>query len=116
MLWCLGWAAVAALSLVPPAAIPNVGNDKLAHMLVYAWMAAAAVSFCRCPARLAVLALVTMLAGGALELAQGMVAHRHLDVADAVANGIGATLGYLVALAALLVVRRPWLQGSPSPS
>ena len=115
VLWCLGWVGVAALSLMPPAGIPDIGGDKLAHMLAYAWMAAAAVTFCRCPARLALLAVVTMLVGGAMELAQGLVPNRHLDGADAVANGVGATLGYLIALAALFVLRRPPLQGSPSP-
>ena len=62
MLWCLGWVAVAALSLMPPAMIPDVGGDKLAHMLAYAWMAAATVTFCRCPDRLALMPLTTVCA------------------------------------------------------
>ena len=114
VLWCLGWIGVAALSLMPEAVIPDVGGDKVAHMLAYGTMAAAAVTFCRCPARLALLALVTLFLGGTMEIAQTYVPGRQLDGADVVANGVGAVLGYLVALMVLLVLRRP-LQDSPSP-
>ena len=113
LLWCLGWAVVATLSLVPLAAHGLPGGDKVAHASAYAVMAAGAVTFCRGPGRLALLALFAAAVGAVVEVAQGYVG-RQVDDLDALANGVGAALGYLIALAALVVLRRPPLQDSPS--
>ena len=117
LLWCLGWVGVAVLSLLPLAVPGYHGSDKVLHALGYAGMAAGAVTFCRDPVRLALLALFATAVGGAVEIAQGYVG-RDASVLDAVANGVGAAIGYAVALVTLLllrvVLRRP-LQDSPSP-
>lgn len=118
LLWCLGWVGVATLSLLPLAVPGYHGSDKVLHALGYAGMAAGAVTFCRDPVRLALLALLATAVGGAVEIAQGYVG-RDASVLDAVANGVGAAIGYAVALVTLLllrtVLRRSPLQDSPSP-
>ncbi len=109
---------MATLSLLPLAVHGYHGTDKVLHALGYAGMAAGAVTFCRDPVRLALLALLAAAVGGVVEIAQGYVG-RDASLLDAAANGVGAAIGYAVALATLLllriVLRRPPLQDSPSP-
>ena len=115
VLWCLGWVGVATLSLLPIATpIPMADGDKLLHALTYGGMTAAAVAFCRSPGRLALIALFAVALGGLVEIAQGLVAWRHASVLDAVANAVGAALGYLIGLLALAVLRR-LPKDAPSP-
>ncbi len=116
LLWCLGWVGVAVLSLLPLAVHGYHGSDKVLHALGYAGMAAGAVTFCRDPGRLALLALLGAALGGLVEIAQAYVG-RDAEWLDALANFAGATAGYLVALTALFVLRllRRLLQDSPSP-
>lgn len=101
-LWCLGWVAVAVLSLVPISIPGPRGSDKALHFATYALMTAAAVTFCRSPWRLLLIALAATLIGGVIEIAQGLVPYRSMSMADAVANALGALLGYALALAAAL--------------
>jgi VanZ family protein len=104
-LWGVAWAVVAVLLLMP-LSVPS-GGDLVIHFLLFATMAFTAVGFNRHPAQLALLALVTAALGMALEYAQGYVPTRSSTVADAVANDLGAFVGYVAALTVLYVVIRP---------
>lgn len=94
--------AVAILSLLPPNAEPSVSflSDKLQHASAYAWLALiGAIAY---SSRRANMALVVMLPifGAAIELAQYFVPGRTPELADAIANLIGALLGLALALGA----------------
>lgn len=106
-LWCLGWLIVAVLLLAPLDAAGPRGSDKLVHLLVFASLAFGTIGFCRSPRTLTLLAATTLLAGAALEAAQGLVAYRTVEIADALANAAGATLGFLAALVVLTFWSRP---------
>lgn len=100
-----GWvfiALVVCLSLVPKLPQPALAlNDKLGHLLAYAWLmlwfAQLRASFV---ARLLLL-LGFSLMGLALEFLQGLTQSRHYDVIDMLANASGAALGWLAAHTAL---------------
>jgi VanZ family protein len=70
-------------------------------------MAFAAIGFSRRPGQLAWLALLTIALSIGLEFAQGFVPDRMSEIADGVANGIGALVGYGAALFVLFFVIRP---------
>ena len=106
-LWGAAWVGVAA-ALLLPLGVPTPGrSDLLGHFLLFGAMAFGAVGFSRRPGQLACLALVTVAFATALELAQGLVPYRTFEVADAVANGVGALAGYVAALLVLYHVIRP---------
>lgn len=106
-LWCLGWIVLSAALLAPmPLPTPG-GSDKLAHFGAFAAMAFAAVSFCHSPWRLALLAVLTTAGGVLLEFAQGFVPYRSFDLSDAIADGLGASAGYVLALIVLYAWIRP---------
>lgn len=106
-LWCLGWIVLSAALLAPmPLPTPG-GSDKLAHFGAFAGMAFAAVSFCHSPWRLALLAVLTTAGGVLLEFAQGFVPYRSFDLSDAIADGLGAGAGYVLALIVLYAWIRP---------
>jgi VanZ family protein len=106
LMWCLAWLVVAALLLAP---LPSTSakSAALAHAVLFGGMALGAVTFCHHPGQLTLLTLLTIAGGTALEFAQGLVPYRTFDLHDAVANVLGATCGYLAALAILYSVVRP---------
>ena len=106
-LWGVAWVVVAALLLLPLSVPGPGGGDLVAHFLLFAAIAFAAVGFSRRPGQLAWLTLATGALGMALEYAQGFVPYRTSEVADAVANGLGALAGYVAALLVLYFVIRP---------
>jgi VanZ family protein len=88
-----GVAAVVVLSLIPGKQVPSLGiSDKIEHFAAYALLGLiGALAF---PTRRSAALLIVLLPamGLALEVAQTFVADRSTDLADAVANGIGAWL------------------------
>jgi hypothetical protein len=117
ILWGLAWGAIAALLLLPLGAQAPAGSDLVAHFLVFAAMAFAAVGFSRRPGQLAVLALGTFAGGMALEFAQRLLPYRSFELSDLAADGLGAIAGYAAALLVLYFVIRPAepsLQGAAS--
>jgi VanZ family protein len=106
-LWGVAWLLVAALLLLPLGVPGSEGTDRVAHVLVFGAMVFAAVGFSRRPGQLAWLAGVTIALGGALEYAQSFLPYRTSAVADAVANGVGAVVGFAAALLVLYLVIRP---------
>jgi VanZ family protein len=107
LIWGLAWLVVAALMLMPLGVPGPPGSDLAVHFLVFGTMAFAAVSFSRHPGRLAGFALMTIALGAALEYAQSFVPYRSPAIADAVADGAGALIGYALALLVLYFVIRP---------
>ena len=106
-LWAAAWVGVAGLLLLPmPAPAPD-HSDLLAHYLLFAGMAFAALGFSRRPGQLAGVALLTIAGGTALELAQQLVPYRSFDLTDAAANVLGATSGYALAVIVLVLWLRP---------
>jgi VanZ family protein len=110
-LWALAWVVVALLLLLPmPVAAPE-RSDLLAHFLIFAVLAFAAVSFSRSTGQLAVMALVTVAGGTLLEAAQKLAPSRSFDLTDAAANALGAGAGLVLALVVL-----GWLIGPADPA
>jgi len=106
-LWATAWVGVAALLLLPmPVAAPD-RSDLVAHFVLFAGMAFGAIGFSRRASQLAGLALLTILCGIALELAQKLVAYRSFDPIDAAANVLGAMSGYALAVIVLVLWLRP---------
>ena len=106
-LWAAAWVGVAGLLLLPmPVAAPD-RSDLLAHFLLFAGMAFGAIGFSRRARQLAGLALLTIVGGAALELAQQLVAYRSFDPVDAAANVLGAISGYALAVIVLVLWLRP---------
>jgi VanZ family protein len=107
LIWGLAWLVVAALMLMPMSVPAPAGSDLLVHFLVFGAMAFAALSFSRHPGPLAGFAIMTIALGAALEYTQSLVPYRSAAIADAVADGVGALVGYALALLVLYVVIRP---------
>ena len=106
-LWCLGWLVICGLLLMPIQVGAPSGSDLVVHFLLFAGMAFGAVTFCRRPLTLLLLALLTTLTGGALEMAQALVPYRSFSASDFVADALGAAAGFGIALIVLQVVIRP---------
>lgn len=96
-LWLtLGWVLVLAviyLSLTPKPPSPDISQiDKVGHLLAYAalmgWWSQIDSRHCR-------LALLFVLMGLSMEIAQSFTDHRQGDVFDMVANTLGVGLGWL---------------------
>lgn len=104
--WLVAWAVVAVLLLMPIDVPSPRGSDKLAHLLIFAVLAFATVTFCRQPRALAGLALLTVAVSYLLELLQLILPTRSYDTLDLVANGGGAVLGFLAALLVSRVLER----------
>ncbi|MCI0428961.1 MAG: VanZ family protein [Rhodospirillales bacterium] len=102
-----GTLAVVLLSLLPGKEIPAVGvSDKIEHVTAYALLGlAGGLAFPSCRAAMLLLALLPLLGIG-LELAQSLVADRSSEVADAIADWVGATLTLLPILLFRLGSRR----------
>ncbi len=94
----LGWSlvlAVAYLSLTPNPPMPDISRiDKVGHLLAYAtlmgWWSQIDSRHCR-------LALLFVLMGLSLEIAQSFTDYRQGDVFDMAANSMGVGLGWLSA-------------------
>jgi VanZ family protein len=95
----VGIIAIATLSLLPGNDVPSVGvSDKIQHLVAYALLGlAGGWAF---PTRRGVIVLLVLLPllGVALEIAQLRVPERSADVADALADWIGAGLTLLPTL------------------
>lgn len=96
--WLLAWLIAVVLLLTPLDVPAPKGSDKLAHLLLFGTLAFMTVGFCRSPRRLFLLAGLTLLGGYLLELGQLLVPARAYDNLDAVANGAGAALGFVLAV------------------
>jgi len=99
--WLLGWLLCVALSLIHPpqldVQIPD--GDKLGHFLAYALLSAWSVLIFAKPRSHWLAALLLVLLGIAMELAQGaLTSDRMMDGRDALANSLGVLFGQLLAL------------------
>lgn len=101
-IFAVGIIAVVILSLLPGNDVPSVGvSDKIEHLVAYALLGlAGGLAF---PTRRGAIVLLVLLPllGVALEIAQLRVPERSADVADALADWMGAGLTLLP----ILVVR-----------
>jgi len=87
-------ASVAVLSLIPLDVNLAAGRDKLAHCLSYASMSFWFASLFEGRARQIGIALAFVAMGATIEVLQGLTDYRTFEVADMVANAIGAGLGW----------------------
>jgi len=109
----LGWgmvAAVVVLSLIPMDADLGEGRDKLAHFAAYGSLTFWFVIMVRGRARQVGVAVAFTAMGVALEFLQGMTGYRDFEVADMLANAIGAAVGWGLAQTPLRNVLA-WLEG-----
>lgn len=96
----LGWGmvvAVVVLSLIPLEVDLQEGRDKVAHVIAYGSMTFWFAMLFRGWARQLGVALAFVAMGVAIEYLQRMTGYRTFDVADMIANGIGAALGWVLA-------------------
>ena len=115
-IWIFGWILCVVLSLMHP---PNIylgfaNGDKLEHFLAYGLLSAWSVLIFVEPRGRWSAALLLMLLGIAMELAQGAwTSDRTMDAKDALADAIGIGLGLCLALTPandfLLKLERRWL-------
>lgn len=100
-LWCLGWALIVVLSLVPGTRLGPLlllpHAETVLHFAGYAAIVASAALFCRNPLQLATIALSCIVVASALELLQLLVPERGPSLGDGAANAAGAASGYVVA-------------------
>ncbi len=94
----LGVALVAYFSLVPaPPQIDMEEGDKVAHLVAYAGLMLWFAQVLAGRTHRAILALLLVALGVALELAQGLTGYRSMSLADMAANTAGVALGWLAA-------------------
>ena len=96
----LGWGmvfAVFVLSLIPLDVDLGEGRDKVAHFVAYGGMAFWFAMLFAGRARQLGCALAFAAMGVGIEYLQRMTGYRTFDIADMVANGIGAALGFALA-------------------
>jgi hypothetical protein len=84
-------AAVIFGSLLPSVSAP-LGNDKLTHLGAYLALAIWFGGVYR-PARYPWVAAGLLLLGGGIELAQGMLSYRSMELKDMMANAVGVVAG-----------------------
>ena len=93
----LGWGLVAAvivLSLIPVEVDLGEGRDKLAHALAYGGLSFWFGMIFGGRALQLGIAVALAAMGVALEFLQGLTDYRSFEVADMVANAVGAGLGW----------------------
>jgi VanZ family protein len=93
----LGWGmvfSVFVLSLIPLNVDLEEGRDKVAHFTAYGSMAFWFAMLFEGRARQLAIAIAFAAMGVAIEFLQSMTDYRTFDVADMIANGIGAALGW----------------------
>lgn len=99
ILFLLAIATVTVLSLLPQRDVPKVGvSDKLEHGIAYFGLAILGGLAFREPRRLLYLFITLCAMGGAIELLQAFSPGRTPELADAIADAVGAGAGILVAL------------------
>lgn len=107
--WLFGWLLCITLSLIHP---PQFGidipdGDKLGHFLAYALLSAWSVLIFADRRSHWQAALLLVLLGVGMELAQGaLTSDRMMDARDALANALGVLSGQLLTLSRA----RSWLQ------
>ena len=98
--WLLfGWGMVLSvfvLSLIPLDVDLQEGRDKVAHCIAYASLTFWFAMLFRGWARQLGVALAFAAMGVAIEYLQRMTGYRTFDVADMIAGGIGAALGFVL--------------------
>jgi VanZ family protein len=87
-------AAVVVGSLMPSVSTP-VGNDKAMHLCAYLALAVWFGGVYR-PARYPWVAAGLLALGGAMELAQGMLTYRSMELDDMLANAAGVAAGIVL--------------------
>ncbi len=96
-----GWVGVALVvyfSLVPdPPQIDMEEGDKVQHLAAYAGLMLWFAQVLAGRTQRAILALLLVALGIALELAQGLTGYRSMSLADMAANTAGVALGWLAA-------------------
>jgi glycopeptide antibiotics resistance protein len=93
----LGWGmvfSVFVLSLIPLNVDLQEGRDKVAHLIAYGSMTFWFALLFKGRIRQFAIAIAFAAMGVAIEYLQGMTGYRTFDVADMIANGIGAALGW----------------------
>ena len=93
----LGWgmvAAVAVLSLIPVDVDLGEGRDKLAHFAAYGSMTLWFAMLFGGRTRQLGVAIAFAAMGVGIEFLQGLTDYRTFEIADMVANAIGAALGW----------------------
>jgi VanZ family protein len=108
--WLAGVLAVVALSLMPPAPLPELpsGGDKVEHFLAYCLLAMGAVQLFALRGLWLLVCAGLVAMGIGLEYAQGAyTVTRMQDPFDALANTLGVAAGLATALTPL---RDAWLR------
>ena len=93
----LAWgmvASVVVLSLIPVEVDLGEGRDKVAHFLAYGSLSLGFGMLFGGRARQLGIALAFAAMGVALECLQGLTDYRTFEIADMIANAIGAALGW----------------------
>ena len=93
----LGWgmvAAVVVLSLIPVEVDLGGDRDKLAHFLAYGSLSLWFGMIFSGRGRQLGIAVAFAALGATLEFLQGLTGYRSFEIADMVANAIGAVLGW----------------------
>ena len=94
----LGWGmvfSVIVLSLIPVEDVDlGEGRDKIAHLVAYGSLAFWFALLFKGRARQLGIAIAFAAMGVAIEFLQGMTDYRSFEVADMVANAVGAALGW----------------------
>jgi len=97
-LWLLlGWGmifSVVVLSLIPLDVDLQTGGDKIAHFIAYGSMTFWFAMLFRGRGTQAGIAIAFAAMGVAIEFLQGLTDYRTFEVADMIANAVGATLGW----------------------
>ena len=86
--------SVVVLSLVPLDVDLQKGGDKIAHFIAYGSMSFWFATLFRGRVRQLVIAIAFAAMGVAIEFLQGLTDYRTFEVADMVANAVGAALGW----------------------
>jgi len=101
--WCAFALAVVVGCLVPADWLPaRLPNDKLLHFVSYAVLALPIATVTSTLAQNAAGAVILLLAGFAIEVAQHFVPGRSFCMRDMAANAAGVLIGTLIGLAAAL--------------
>jgi VanZ family protein len=102
-LFCAGIMAIIFISLLPANWVPPLMNDRLEHLVAYAYLGLiGGLIFPRLRATLRLILFLWILAA-MLEIAQKFAPGRSTEVADAVFGAMGACLALLPRLVAYLI-------------
>ena len=86
--------SVTVLSLIPVDVDLGEGRDKVAHFVAYGSMSFWFAMLFQGRARQVCIALAFAAMGVAIEFIQGLTDYRTFEVADMIANALGAALGW----------------------